>query len=130
MEHQGRTIEIIRLNNDTDAYCINGWESEILEDHSGIVDCFRNPKGDPAIMAYYNQPLYIAVMVRNQVVRPTGKVLVDFYIINEKNVKGPHRLAITAQNAAGQSRFLAKRWTYPSPAAISMGSCWRRRWRF
>ena len=64
MEHQGRTIEIIRLNNDTDAYCINGWESEILEDHSGIVDCFRNPKGDPSIMAYYNQPLYIAVMVR------------------------------------------------------------------
>jgi hypothetical protein len=105
MEHQGRTTEIIRLNNDSDAYCINGWESEILENHSGIVDCFRNPKGDPAIMAYYNQPLYIAVMVRNQVVQPAGKVVVDFYIINEKDVKGPHRLAISAKDAAGKQVF-------------------------
>jgi beta-galactosidase len=105
LEHQGRTIQIIRLNNDSDAYCINGWESEILENHSGVVDCFRNPKGDPALMAYYNQPLYIAVMPRNQVVRSTSRVLVDFYIINEKDVKGPHRLAITATNSAGKEIF-------------------------
>jgi beta-galactosidase len=105
IEHQGRTIQIIRLNNDSDGYCINGWESEILENHSGVVDCFRNPKGDPAIMAYYNQPLYIAVMPRNQVVQTTSKVLVDFYIINEKDVKGQHRLAITAADPTGKQVF-------------------------
>ncbi len=105
LEHQGRTIQIIRLNNDSDGYCINGWESEILENHSGVVDCFRNPKGDPAIMAYYNQPLYVAVMPRRQVVPSTGKVLVDFYLVNEKNVKGAHRLAVTATNPAGKQLF-------------------------
>ncbi|HTQ39510.1 MAG TPA: PA14 domain-containing protein [Pirellulales bacterium] len=105
LEHQGRTIELIRINNDADAYCINGWEGEILENHSGVVDCFRNPKGDPAIMAYYNQPLYIAVMVRNQIVRPTGKVIADFYLVNEKNIQGPYQLQITAEDSAGKQTF-------------------------
>jgi hypothetical protein len=105
LEHQGRKIEIDRINNDVDAYCINGWESEILENHSGIVDCFRNPKGDPAIMAYYNQPLYIAVMVRSQVARPTGKVTADFYFVNERDIHGPHQLRITAQDASGKQKF-------------------------
>ena len=46
----------MRLSNITDGYAINGWESESIENHSGIVDCWRNPKADPSIIAYYNQP--------------------------------------------------------------------------
>ena len=29
-EHQGRKIESARMNNFTDAYAINGWESELI----------------------------------------------------------------------------------------------------
>ena len=43
------------MNNLTDAYVVNGWESELTENYSGIVDCFRYPKSDPAIIARYNQ---------------------------------------------------------------------------
>ena len=32
-----------------------------LENHSGIVDNYRNPKGDIETLAYYNRPLYLAV---------------------------------------------------------------------
>ena len=46
-EHQGRKIESARMNNLTDAYVVNGWESELTENYSGIVDCFRYPKSPP-----------------------------------------------------------------------------------
>ncbi|HVT89777.1 MAG TPA: PA14 domain-containing protein [Tepidisphaeraceae bacterium] len=105
MQHQGRKIEVIRINNDTDGYAINGWESEILENHSGVVDCFRNPKGDPSIIAYYNQPLYVAVMPRSQVVHLPGKVTVDFYAINEKDLHGPHTLRIGVTDSSGHALF-------------------------
>lgn len=93
-EHQGRRIEGMRMQNLGDAYMINGWEAMPYDNHSGIVDIYRNPKGDTSILAYYNQPLYVAVASRNQVVKLPGVVTVDFYIINEKNLKGSHILDI------------------------------------
>ena len=60
------------MNNLTDAYVVNGWESELTENYSGIVDCFRYPKSNPAIIARYNQPLYVAVKTRQQVL-PQGE---------------------------------------------------------
>ena len=44
--YQGRTIENVRINNTIDGYAVNGWESMKLENHSGIVDNYRNLKGD------------------------------------------------------------------------------------
>ncbi|HEX8141318.1 MAG TPA: PA14 domain-containing protein [Pyrinomonadaceae bacterium] len=104
-EHQGRKIENIRISNVSDGYAINGWEAEIIENHSGVVDCFRNPKADPAIIAYYNQPLYVAVKVRSQIVESPGSVVVDFYAVNEKNLRGPHTLNITAKDPSGKVVF-------------------------
>lgn len=103
--HQGRKIETIRINDATDGYAINGWESEIVENHSGIVDCFRNPKADPAILAYYNQPLYVAVKTRSQFAEIPGSVVVDFYLINEKNVHGPLTLDITVRDPNGKDVY-------------------------
>ena len=99
--HQGRKIETIRINDPTDGYAINGWEAEILDDHSGIVDCFRNPKADPDILAYYNQPLYVAVKTRSQFAQVPGSVIVDFYLINEKDVHGPCTLVVKVNDPAG-----------------------------
>jgi beta-galactosidase len=103
--HQGRKIETIRIGNVTDGYAINGWEAESIENHSGIVDCWRNPKGDPAILAYYNQPLYVAVKTRSQFAQIPGHVAVDFYGINEKNLHGEFTLKISVQNPAGTEMF-------------------------
>jgi beta-galactosidase len=92
--NQGRRIEDHRICNLNDGYAVNGWEAEILENHSGIVDCFRHPKADPRILAYYNQPLYVAVKIRNQILESPGTVTADFYLVNEKNLQGPHTLKI------------------------------------
>ncbi len=105
IEHQGRKIETIRLDNYTDGYAINGWESEIVENHSGVVDCFRNLKGDTALIAWYNQPLYVAVKVRKEVVEVNDKVITDFYIINEKNLTGSYKLSIVVKDPVGKEIF-------------------------
>lgn len=103
--HQGRKIENLRICNENDGYAINGWEAETVETHSGIVDCFRNPKADPAILAHYNQPLFIAVKPRSQFVQIPGEVTVDFYAVNEKDVKGPYKLKISAKDSTGRAVF-------------------------
>ena len=93
-EHQGRRIEGMRMQNLGDAYMVNGWEAMPYDKHSGIVDIYRNPKGDASVLAYYNQSLYVAVASRNQVVKLPGIATVDFYIVNEENLKGAHTLDI------------------------------------
>ncbi|WP_324670516.1 glycoside hydrolase family 2 protein [Hymenobacter sp. GOD-10R] len=101
--YQGRAIENIRLNNTVDGYAVNGWESMMLENHSGIVDNYRNPKGDVQLIARYNRPVYVAV-------KPTRKVLgvgdtsrVDFHLINEVNLKGSYRLRVLATDEQGRT---------------------------
>ena len=107
LHHQGRRIENVRMANVTDGYTVNGWESELIENYSGIVDCFRHPKGDPAILAYYNQPCFVAVKARNTVIQPPGGVVVDFFIVNEVDLRGSHTLRAALRDAAGRevSRF-------------------------
>lgn len=103
--HQGRKIETIRINDATDGYAINGWEAEIIENHSGVVDCFRNPKADPAILRYYNQPLYVAVKTRSQFAQIPGNVVVDFYLVNEKDVHGPSTLLVQLKDSKGHEVY-------------------------
>jgi beta-galactosidase len=103
--HQGRKIENIRISNVNDGYAINGWEAQIIENHSGVVDVFRNPKAASSIVAHYNQPVYVAVKVRSQVVQTPARVLVDFYAVNEKDLKGSHKLRIIAKDHAGKVVF-------------------------
>lgn len=94
LEHQGKRIQGMRMQNLGDIYVINGWESMPYDNHSGIVDIYRNPKCDPHVMSQYCEPLYVAVCTRNEVVRMPGKAVVDCYVVNEKNVKGPHKLSL------------------------------------
>jgi hypothetical protein len=92
--YQGRVIENVRINNIIDGYAINGWESMKQENHSGMVDDYRNLKGDPDLIARYNQPLYIAVKLDHKVVSVGDHVTADFYIVNEKNIIGDAELEI------------------------------------
>ncbi|WP_239063538.1 PA14 domain-containing protein [Bacteroides sp. 51] len=100
-EHQGRRIQGMRMQNIGDGYMVNGWEAMPYDNHSGIVDIYRNPKGDVSLFNYYTQPLYIAVSSRSQIVRLPADVSVDFYIINEKDLKGSYALQINVVDPAG-----------------------------
>lgn len=104
-EHQGRRIQGMRMQNLGDCYVVNGWESMPYDNHSGIVDLYRNAKGDSKILAYYNQPLYIAVSPRKQIVHSPGSVPVDFYIVNEKNLKGKYTLQVKVTDTTGKEIY-------------------------
>lgn len=114
--YQGRTIENARLGNTTDAYVINGWEAEPLENHSGVVDCYRHHKGDPDLIARYNQPLYVAVKLRQKVAAVPAELTVDFHIVNEVNVHGPHELRARLLDAAG-----IEHWQATHPVHVTGG---------
>lgn len=105
--YHGRMIENARMSNNVDAYAINGWECEKWENHSGVVDCSRNPKGNPRILAYYNQPLYVAVKLRTKVTHKPVRVVADFFIINEQNLRGQHTLTMWLEDAQGTQSWLA-----------------------
>lgn len=100
--YQGRVIENIRISNTVDAYAVNGWESMKLENHSGIVDNYRNLKGDAEWIARYNQPLFVAVKVNRKVLSVGDTATVDFYIVNEVNLKGKYNLKATVKDADGK----------------------------
>jgi beta-galactosidase len=97
--YQGRVIENVRINNTIDAYAINGWESMKQEDHSGMVDDYRNLKGDPDLIARYNKPLYIAVKLNHKVAAVGDSVTADFFIVNEKNITGEAELEISVNHS-------------------------------
>ncbi len=103
--YQGRIIENIRINNIVDGYVINGWESIKLENHSGVVDNYRNPKGDIEVLAKYNEPLYVAVKIRDKVLPVGDTAVVDCHIVNETNLKGTYQLLVEAFDEKGAQIF-------------------------
>lgn len=99
--YQGRVIENVHISNIIDGYAINGWESMKLENHSGIVDNYRNFKGDPLLIARYNQPLYVAVKMNRKVLGVGDTSLVDFFIVNRKDLNGSFELLVKATDERG-----------------------------
>jgi len=106
--YHGRTIENCRIGNITDGYAINGWENTKIENHSGIVDIFRNPKGDVNTLAYYNQPLYVAIKVKNKVVESGSQALADIYLVNQVDLKGKFNLNIQCINVNNEIYQITK----------------------
>jgi hypothetical protein len=104
--YQGRVIENVHISNTVDGYAINGWESMKLENHSGIVDNYRNFKGDPALISRYNQPLYVAVKMNRKVLGVGDTTLVDFFVVNRKNLNGEYNLVVTATGEKGSVAFV------------------------
>lgn len=103
--YQGRIIENIRINNIVDGYAINGWESIKLENHSGVVDNYRNPKGDLELISKYNQPVFVAVKIREKVFPCPDNAVVDFFLVNEENLHGRYKLIVEAFNQSNQKVF-------------------------
>jgi len=100
--YHGRMIENAKINDLVDGYAINGWECEKLENHSGIVDSFRNYKGDPKIIRRYTRPVYVAIKARNKVTHIPDTIDVDFYIVNEGILDGDYTLEVDLVDPAGK----------------------------
>lgn len=96
--YQGRMIENVRISNNIDGWATNGWEGTKVENHSGIVDLYRNHKADPRIIARYNRPHYVAVKARKKVLNRNEETTVDFYLVNQVNLKGNYQLKVCLEN--------------------------------
>ncbi|GAA4749880.1 hypothetical protein GCM10023229_33130 [Flavisolibacter ginsenosidimutans] len=100
--YQGRVIENVHINNIIDGYAINGWESMKLENHSGIVDNYRNLKGNPELIARYNSPLYVSVKMNRKVMAVGDTATVDFFVVNQKDLHGDYSLLVKAKDESGK----------------------------
>ena len=99
----GRSIENIRMSNVADGMNLNGWAS--AGTRSDLVDMYRYPTGDPAILQHYAQPVYVAVKIRDKSL-PVGAVPVaDFFIVNEVNLNGRARLEVTFDDPSHTTVF-------------------------
>lgn len=99
----GRIIENTRMMNIADGYVLNGWAG--ASTNTDIVDTYRHPTGDPSILPYYSQPLYVAVKIRNKVI-PAGSIPVaDVFIINETDLRGDHELRMVLTDPDGDTVF-------------------------
>ena len=97
-----KVMEVARLSDENDILTGNGWDSTVFDNHSGLVDGLRNFKGDPKLMAEGLQPLMISVMPHRFIVPQGGEAVVDFWILNEKDLKGDYTLQATAKTPAGK----------------------------
>lgn len=107
--HQGRRIQGMRMGDLGDAYVINGWESMPYDNHSGVVDNYRNCKGNLSTIARFTAPLYVAVSPRTQFVRLPGSVDVDFHVVNEADLKGDFTLVVESVSPSGVKKELLTR---------------------
>ncbi|MFQ6065702.1 MAG: sugar-binding domain-containing protein [bacterium] len=98
----GRIIENIRVCNLNDGMAISGWESTTIENHSGLVDVFRNFKGDPELVRYYTRPLHLAIKSRNLVLEKDRPLTSDIYIVNEVGLNGPCSLEFKVIDPEGK----------------------------
>ncbi len=127
--YQGRIMENIRISNTVDAYAVNGWESMKLENHSGIVDNYRNPKGNVELISRYNKPLYLAVKLNRKVLSVGDTTRVDVYIVNEQDVRGSHQLKLTAKDAKGNILAMTQRKVNVEGGVV-YGQCLSTGWEF
>ena len=100
-DHQGRRIQGMRMQDIGDVYAVNGWESMPYDNHSGIVDDYRNAKGNTETLYRYTRPAYIAVCPRRQFVNPGDSLPMDIFAVNEVDVNGICALELRVMSPSG-----------------------------
>lgn len=126
LDYQARTIENVRLGDVADGYVVNGWDGERYENHSGIVDAWRHPKGNAEVLLRANAPLALVVKLRRSVVHAGETVggamqlpvtiVADIGIVNELLLSGPHQLVTWLHDEQGRTL-----WTRSHEVVVSGG---------
>lgn len=106
-EFWGRIVENARICDAVDGILISGWESTTLDNHTGIVDPFRNHKANPAIIRLHAAPLHLAVKSRGRVFGIGDAVTFDVFLVNETGLRGRGRLAVRHVAPDGKATDLA-----------------------
>lgn len=100
-----KIMENGRMSDANDFLVISGWESTMIENHSGIVDAHRNLRADPAILKQAMNPEVLVIRPKRLVLKPGELASVDIHLINEISRAGVQTLSVTAHNPDGSILF-------------------------
>jgi hypothetical protein len=87
---------------------ISGWESTAMEDHSGLVDNFRDFKADPRAISESLIPVRPVAKQRQLVVALGDKATFDIYLLNDSHKPVGGKLAFTSSDPSGVNLRLAE----------------------
>lgn len=111
-ETWGQFIENVRLCDANDMCAISGWETTAIENHSGLVDNFRDWKSDPRLITDALLPIRPLAKQRQLVVPLGGKAVFDLYLLNDTAKEAPGKLTFTFTDPRGK---LVPVSTHPAP---------------
>lgn len=111
-ETWGQFMENVRLCDANDMAAISGWESTAIENHSGLVDNFRDWKSAPRPIIDTMLPVRPVAKQHQLVVPLGGKATFDLYLLNDTAREVSGQLTFTLTDPHGAVTPLG---TYPSP---------------
>jgi hypothetical protein len=82
-ESWGQFMENVRICDENDMAAISGWESTAMENHSGLVDNFRDFKADPSSISNSLLPVRPVAKQRQLVLKPGDTAAFDIYLLND-----------------------------------------------
>jgi beta-galactosidase len=101
-ESWGQFLENIRICDLTDYATISGWESTAIENHSGLVDNFRDLKSNPDPIRTSLLPLRPVAKQKALVVPLGAQAAFDLYLLNDTNRPAEGKLAFSIADPEGR----------------------------
>jgi hypothetical protein len=100
-ESWGQFLENIRICAVNDYATISGWESTAIENHSGLVDNFRDFKSNPDPIRHSLLPVRPVAKQKALVAALGEKVAFDLYLLNDSSRLIPGRLTFSIADPKG-----------------------------
>jgi beta-galactosidase len=114
-ESWGQFMENVRICDENDMAAISGWESTAMENHSGLVDNFRDFKSDPRPLSDSLIPLRPIAKQRNLVLNTGDKATFDLYLLNDTVNPATGDLTLTLHSPGSPDGTVQKITTVPAP---------------
>ncbi len=114
-ESWGQFLENIRICDVNDYAAISGWESTAIENHSGLVDNFRDFKSNPDPIRDSLLPVRPVAKQKALAVALGGQVGFDLYLLNDSNRPAPGKLDFSIRDPKGISHAIG---SYSAPAFV------------
>jgi beta-galactosidase len=102
-ESWGQFLENIRICDVNDYATISGWESTAMENHSGLVDNFRDLKSNPEPIRSALMPVRPVAKQKTLVVPIGAQAAFDLYLLNDSNHPAPGKLTFSITEPGGAS---------------------------
>jgi beta-galactosidase len=102
-ESWGQFLENIRICDVNDYSTISGWESTAIENHSGLVDSFRDLKSNPDPIRTSLLPVRPVAKQKALVVPLGATAAFDLYLLNDSNQPAEGKLAFSITDPSGKT---------------------------